>query len=64
MLISELLNITPATPVRERVPTKIRETATDISEATPLIPTTTKVRLKEFLVLQELTGMLKKTLQK
>lgn len=52
MLISELHNITPIEPVRARLPIKIAEGS--VNEP--------KLRLREFLLLQELTGHLKKAL--
>ena len=56
MLISEIFNTTPSGPVRARRPIKIVEANAAPNSAAP------KMKLREFLVLKELAGHLKKAL--
>lgn len=69
MLISEIFNTTKREPVRARTPSKVAESTVvpDSTTATvladPLTPAAPKMKLREFLVLQELTGYMKKALQ-
>lgn len=57
MLLSELHNNTTVSAVRARVPIKADESTSNSVASGP------KMRLREFLMLQELTGHLKKALR-
>lgn len=68
MLISEILSTTPSGPVRARRPIKIVEanaapnSAKGIVQTEPPNAAAPKMKLREFLVLKELAGHLKKAL--
>lgn len=68
MLISEIFNTMPSRPVRARRPIKVVEanpapnSTKGIVQTEPLNAVAPKMKLREFLVLKELAGHLKKAL--